>query len=382
MSTPILGIPANRQSLVEIASCPHSYAVQIIEGRQMPGGMQSARGTEIHQVMSRYIAHCAHRKVVADWAEFDRLALGAGPEAAQILNGLRDSYAVDFEHVYETELNLGADEGEANGTLDVLLFPSETIAKIEDFKSHPRPFEPDTDQSKRYAFLVFKNFPQVEAVTFELIFVRYANCRRSVEFTREDLPALTQQMVNSRLRQERIHADYEAGEPLPVLPGKHCQYCPLLQTPGGCPIAESNPHATSTPEEWGRYLVWLDKQRSVATETLKDIVDARGTPVQITDGNGRVTNIGFREHESKQYPLLKVLPLLMDYREATPGDIGWLDKLLISSTKLKSYLKAKKRSFLHQCVDDTAAEPVTKVKFGISVPAEVDDEEVFDEWEG
>lgn len=378
-TTTMTKVPPLRQSLVEIASCPKSYAVQIIEGKQMPGGLQSARGGEIHRVMSAYIRHCTSRKVSADWAKFDELAFGAGPEAAAILDGMRDNYVVDWEHVYDTELTLACEEGEAEGTLDVLLFGNPTLAKIEDFKSHPRPFEPDTDQAKRYSFLVFEHFPQIDQVTFELIFSRYKNCRRSVTFTRtDDYATLHQHMLNSRERQERIHEAYAAGAPLPAYPGKHCVYCPLLQKPIGCPIAEFNPESYH-PETWARFLVWADQARKVASEALKNHVDASGEPIRITDGNGRVTQIGFREHESRQYPLLKVLPLLMDYRDSTPNDIGWMDKLLISSTKLRSYLRTKKRAFLHQCVDDQAAEAVTKVRFEVSVPAEQDETEERDE---
>lgn len=374
-------VPPLRQSLVEVSACPHSYAVQVIEGKVMPGGLQSARGTEIHAVMSRYIRHCTQRKVAADWAKFDELAYGTGAEAAAILNGLRDNYSVDYEHVYDTELTLACEEGDGEGTLDVLLFGNPTLAKIEDFKSHPRPFEPDTDQSKRYSFLVFENFPTVDEVTFELIFVRYANCRRSVTFTRkDDYAALHQHMLNTRRRQERIHEDYAAGRDLPCYPGKHCNYCPLLQKPLACPISEFNPETTD-PEVQARFVVWASAARSVAMEALKNRVDASGVPVRIADGNGRVTEIGFRESESRVYPLLKVMPLLLDYQHSTPNDVAWLDKLLVSSTKLKSYLKTKKRAFLHQCIEDQAAEPVTKTKFDIFVPAEQDDAEQHNEWE-
>lgn len=378
-----LTIPALRQSLSEVASCPKSYAVQVIDGKTMPGGLQSARGTEIHAVMSQYISHCATRKVVADWAKFDEFAIGAGSEAADILNGLRDSYQVDYEHVYDTEMYLGwAEDGiEAEGTLDVLLLDGGTRAKIEDFKSHPRPFDPDTFQSKLYPWLVFKHFPDVEEVTFELVFVRYANCRRSVTYTRADMPTLTQHVINHRRRQLEIHDRYGAGETLAALPGNHCQYCPLLQKPTGCPIADFNAHATATPEERARFAVWLNQVKKVNDEVLKSIVDASGQPILIADGNGRPTQVGYVDHDSKQFPLLQVLPYLMEYRETTPNDIDWLDKLVIGSTQLKSYLKAKKRSFLHQCIEDRAMVVVSKPKFEISVPKEQDEAEHKNEWE-
>lgn len=377
-----MNVPLLRQSLVEIKSCPHSYALQVIEGHKMPGGPQSARGTEIHHVMSQYINHCAKARVPADWARFDALALGAGAEAAEILNGLRDNYTVDFEHVYDTELTLSSDVGAAGGTLDVLLFLAPTKAKIEDFKSHPRPFDPKTDQSKRYPFLIFETFPEVEEVTFELVFVRYANCRRSVTYTRADYAELRQHVINERESQETIHRRYEAGEVLEAIPGKHCQYCPLLQKPAACPIAESNPEVSSDPQDWAKFIVWADKARGVAMQALKNRVDATGIPVEFLDGNGRPVQVGFTEHISQQFPLLATLPFLFEHRDTYEDDVEWIGKLLISSTKLKQYLKTKRRAITHQAIMDNAAVAVSKPKFGITLPAETDDSEpqVF-EWE-
>ena len=384
-------LPALRQSLVEVAACPKSYAYQVIEGHKMPGGMQSYRGQEIHQVMAAYINHCAQRHVPADWAKFDTLAAGAGQEAAEILNGLRDNYTVDHEHVYDTELTLRWKETitiddeeivlEVEGILDGLFFLTELKARIDDFKSHPRPFDPDTFQALEYAFLVLMNFPQVEEVTFQLIFVRYANARRPVTFTRDDLPMLRQAVINARLRQITLHRAYEAGdEEIPAIPGAHCQYCPLLQALD-CPIAEFNPHATLTLEERLRFEVWVDEIRAVNRQVLKDAVDASGRPIEYLDGNKRPIQIGFREKESQQFPLLRVLPFLFEHRDAYPEDVAWIDNLLISSTKLKSYLKTKKRAITHQAIMDNAAVTVSKTDFAVTRPAETEETERASEYE-
>jgi hypothetical protein len=326
-------VPALSQSTEETMSCPTSYAVQSIKGSKSPGGMQSARGLEVHHVSSLYINHCATRKVPADWARFDELALGSGAEAADILTGIRDNYVVDFEHVYDTELWLAVDNNwkavevplavrsmtrearEAwaaangviyHGTLDGLYFLSQARAKIEDFKSHPRPFEANTIQSKRYALLVLLNFPEVEEVTFELIFVRYANCRRSVTYTREDLPWMRQQVINARARQIRLHERYDAGETLEAYPGAHCTYCPLLKSFNGCPIAEFNEYATHTLEERARFAIWVEQVNKVNKQVLKDAVNASGKNIELRDGNGRLVQFGFNARESTQFPLLLV----------------------------------------------------------------------------
>lgn len=377
-------IPALRQSLVETASCPQSYQMQVIEGHKMPGGMQSARGTEIHHVMSEYIRHCATRKVPADWAKFDELALGAGEEASQILDGLRDSYTVDWEHVLETEFTLGwhSDNGnDAEGTLDGLYFLTPAHAKIEDFKSHPRPFDADKHfQAKLYSFLVLANYLEVQEVTFELIFVRYTNCRRSVTYTRDDLPALRQQVINARARQVRLHERHAAGEQLEALPGAHCQYCPLIKA-FDCPIAQFNEHATLTLEERARFAIWVEQVNKVNKQVLRDAVDASGKNIWVQDGNGRVYEFGFNDRETKQFPLLATLPFLFEHRDTYENDVEWIGKLLISSTKLKSALGAKKRAITHQAVMDNAAVSVTKTKFGVTLPAETDETPEVMEWE-
>lgn len=380
-------VPDLRQSLVEVMACPESYVTQVIDGQRMPGGMQSARGTEIHDVWGAYLAWCAINRTPADWAQFDRLALGAGQEAAGILNGIRDNYAVDWVHFYAAELTLSSDVGHASGRLDALfLYQAEKKAKIEDAKSHPRPFDPaGKDQAMRYSFLVFENFPDIEEVEFELIFVRYPHCRRSITFTRaKDYLNLRQQMVNSRERQEDIHRRHANGETLPALPGPHCVYCPLAQRTRGvaaCPIGEVNPYTSESCEDRARFAVWLRQVKKVNDQVLKDVVDRRGQNIVVEDANGRPTQVGFVSRESFQFPLLKVLPHLLEYKRVTPDDIAWLDKLVIGATKLKSYLKAKKRSFLQQSIQDTAAEQVTKVKFDISAPPEQQEEEERGEYE-
>jgi len=382
-------VPDLNQTKVEQMACPTFYAAGVIRGHETPGGLQSARGVEIHEVMSLYVSWCGSRGIAADWGKFDQLALGAGAEAAGILEGLRDSYSVDHEHLYGTELVLASDTGRARGKLDVLYLPTHQHALIHDFKSHPRPFDPDkTDQCLRYAFLVFENFPDVEEVTFELIFARYAKCRRSVTFTRAaDYARLRQHILNTRSRQEGIHERYAQGEVLPAYPGKHCAYCPLLQIAGrgpmACPISQFNPHANASLVERARFAVWLRESQKVNNAVMKDAIDAMGHNITIDDYNGREMSVGYVARESVQFPLLKVLPFLLDYQHASPDDVTWLDKLLISSTKLKSYLKAKKRAFLHQAILDSAAVAVTKptFKLGYVAPAEQQVDEDHEDYE-
>jgi hypothetical protein len=358
--------------------------VQVIEGKQSPGGLQSARGVEVHHVWGLYTKHCAARRVPADWTKFDELAVGVLGDAAPILNGIRDTYVVDWEHLYDAEILLRWSEAgvlEVEGTLDGLYFLTPAKAKIEDAKTHPRPFDADTFQGKLYSFMVLMNFPQVEEVTFELIFVRYTNSRRSVTYTREDLPMLRQQIVNARARQIKLHERHAAGEQLEAYPGNHCVYCPLIKN-FGCPIAEFNEYATHTPVERARFAIWVDQVNKVNRQVLRDTVDASGQPIALQDGNGRMYEFGYADRETKQFPLLSTMPYLFEHRDTYPDDVEWIGKLLISSTKLKSALGAKKRAITHQAVMDNAAVTVSRPKFGVSVPAESDEEPaVVADWE-
>jgi hypothetical protein len=64
------------------------------------------------------------------------------------------------------------------------------------------------------------------------------------------------------------------------------------------------------------------------------------------------------------------------------GDVEWIGNLVISSTKLKGYLKAKKRAITHHAIMDSAAVTITKTKFEAILPAETDESEpVALEWE-
>jgi hypothetical protein len=100
------------------------------------------------------------------------------------------------------------------------------------------------------------------------------------------------------------------------------------------------------------------------------------------DANGREIHFKFNGRESHQFPMLQVLPFLFEHRDTYGNDVEWIGKLLISSTKLKSYLGAKKRSITHQAIMDNAAMPVTKTKFEPVLPAETDEAEtVLPDWE-
>lgn len=397
-------IPPLSQSLVELGSCPESY-LYWREGNKQADSIQSERGTEVHHVAAEYTRHCVKHRVPVDFAYFDKLSAAAGPVAGPILDNLRDTFVVDFERVLACEVRLRLDtdlnptshelawirpineaglidciedevfpgitySGNAAahaGTLDVILVNEDlTEGFIDDYKSHPRPFEPDTYQSELYPFMAFKHIPSLQKVTFTLIFVRYGfNVRRSVVWTREDMPEMATHIKRARERQLALEA---AGEG-PALPGSHCQYCPKITKPTLCSIAEFNPQINTPMDERLRFVIWAAEQAKVSKTVLKDYVDARGKPITCFDANGRATEFGIQDTEETIYPLDKTSFTLLDrHMSVSPKDSFETMKLRISSTSIKPKLKAKFRAGLAEAFEESVIMRESKPKFAIRKP--------------
>jgi hypothetical protein len=432
-------IPPWHQSTEYSTSCPTLYAESIITGNKLPGGMESARGNEVHHTASTYAAYCAMNQISMDLTAFDNLAKGAVPVAAHILSGMRESFRVDWEHLIATELPMSLDEnmrptevvealdgicsdsGEPahySGTLDALYgFREEERAECVDFKTHPRPFDPaETLQAKTYTVFVLTHFPWVQSVTFRLVFVRWQNLTRAVTYTRQDLPALIDALKSARERQKMIHADYDAGKTLEAIAGSHCLYCPLLAN-ATCPIAKWNPQMQLTVEQRLNYNLFYSQFSRVNNKAMKEYVQETGKNITLKDFNGKAYVYGAVESVSEVYPLFKstaegiaarclqcgcalenmphegqcpkcgggfvkpIMPiadLIETYAQMSEGDTAWMGKLAISSTSFGSYLKKKDRVLLHQGITDTT-EKIPKVKLVVSRPLETLPDEIVDD---
>lgn len=388
-------LPALRQSMVEVSACPRAYVEIFINGKVLPESIPSERGSEVHAIMADYIAHCARLKIAADWVYFNRLAKAAGPDAGPILDGVRDTYEVDFEHVYATELTLALDEqcrpayrvpyadgtvvqlsripgieyseefAAHTGTLDVTLFSDDTLrAKIEDFKTHPRPFDADTYQSLLYPFMLLKHFPALEQVTFELNFARYRNCRRATQWKRTEMPEMQTAVERARERQRLTHTNPEAAK---ALPSSVCVYCPLSRKAVDCPIAEFNEYTSLTAEQRLMLVVWLEQMGKIHRPKLKEWAEVHG-PIDYRDGNGQLYRYSEEEVSETRFPLdQSALKVLMDWAQVTGENL--LDgRLNISSTKLKSYLKTQKRAALREQFEASCIESGTKPKYKVRTP--------------
>lgn len=378
-------IPALRQSTYEQMACPDSYVAQQIDGQRLPENIHSERGTEIHHVMGEYIQHCTMNKRSMDWRYFDQEAEYVGLDAGIILNGIRETYIVDYEHAYSTEIKLMLDEdlqptiidedglewpepfpgveysgkpAAHAGTLDVASFISETYGLIQDFKSHFKPFAPDTYQSMLYPFMLMQHLPKLEEVEFELIFVRFRNARRSRFIKREELPEIARQITQAKARQIHFHilAD-EPGRPnVKALPHSGCVYCPKMVTMT-CPWKTFNPATAVTIEERIKFAVFAGKAMTANTQVLNEISVAQG-PLSYTDANGNIHTSGHFPKESKYYPAVQTLAALVDWNEASAsgGDPTLFKGLRIGSSQLKPKLKAKKRAILDRHLNGSPEE--------------------------
>lgn len=361
-------MPATRQSNIEVAACPQAYVEIVINGRTQPESIPSERGTEIHDVMSEYVRHCARYKIQADWKYFNSLTIAAGPVAGPILDGLRDRYRVNWETVFGTEVKLMLDENfnpcamekiwgvwpqngiakyslhedaaAYTGTLDVIeISPDGKSAKIPDYKSHPSPFEADTYQSVLYPFMLFKHLPQLESIIFELVFVRYQNCTRSVEWKRIDMPEMQAIISRGRERERIIRNHPDQAKALPV---KVCTYCPLMKDLT-CPIIEVNEYAVAAVD---RLIAVENARRLIAFHLPILKAQAEVHPdgvISFEDGLGRRHEYGHLEVPTTVIALTPELVRKLDAYTAATGE-DWHDwRLRVGSTELMGKLNANKR---------------------------------------
>jgi hypothetical protein len=390
MEDVLLNIPPLTQSAESTAACPRAYVATYLEGKGGGESIPSERGHDFHHVVSRYIGHCALNQIPSDWAYFNLLISNSGPVAGPMLEGFRDRYVVDWEHVYLTECPMGLDrqfnpayivQGNDRypdelpriggldyspaycaylGTLDVIYLSDDgTEATIEDFKTHPSIFNVDAEpQGERYAFMLFKHMPSVQKVTFKYNFVRYTNAFRFDSWNRSDMPAMQASMGRAL---ERQLATVLRPDQAKALPCKSCLYCPLMRDMS-CPIREQNENLIVTAEDRLIAIQFAERFLSFHRPLLKAWAEVRGS-VSYKDGNDHIHTYGEMIVEQTTYPLDRTtMQVLKEWREASGED--WADMgLKISSTSIKPKLKAKKRAALLERFEDSVIERTTKPRY-------------------
>ena len=414
-------IPATRQSLVETMACESGYKLIYIDGLKTPNTTQSDRGTDIHEVLAQYVSHCASRRVQADFMYLDSLLGSATEEVSTILESCRDNITVDWQNLFGAEISMGLDkdfqatysldhdgamvpvdavwgfpgtgkEPAYCGILDVIyLMPGGKVARIRDWKSHPRPFPADSFQGKLYSLMLFMHLPELTEVEFGLHFVRYANVVTTQKYFRSDVPQMMDDVRRVRSRQRDIHQKVEDQMPLRTHGGSHCVYCPCALDPKHipCPIMKLNPMLNMTPEDRLNWRLVHDVLNRANNQAMQNLVDGDGLEIHSQDANGKWYSFGPVEKEKVTYPLFAedgeggftqpITDALMDWMYANPADLvprkgskPWFLNLRIGSTQLKSYLKSKKREIIDNAVKDLAIVE-KKVELRVSRDAEIDD---------
>jgi hypothetical protein len=410
-------------------ACEHGYKLVQIDGLKTPNTQASDRGTDIHAVLAPYAMHCAQKRVPADFLFLDSLITSLGEEAATILESCRDNLTIDWQNLFAVEILCGLDrdfqptyaidhdgrqqpinpvwglsiatpqEPAYVGTLDVIyVMPGGKVARIVDWKSHPRPFEADTIQGKLYSLLLFMHMPELTEVEFGLRFVRYANSVKTHKYLRSDVPQMMEDVRRTRNRQKEIHAKVEEGGELRVHGGSHCVYCPCAIDPIGipCPNQKLNPMLKS-PAEMLNWLLSTEVQVRQVKEALKQHVEGTEQSVWSQDANGNVYQYGPVAREKVTYPIFEgsveegftmpIVDALLEWVTTNPKDLiprkgskPWFNNLRIGSTELNRYLKTNKREIIHNAIKDLAITE-TAVKMKISRDAETDDGKGSEHWD-
>lgn len=346
------------------------------------------RGSEVHRVIAEYMDFLNITRQKTDYRKLEQLAENTSQEGAEILETFRDSWFVDPEKIYDTELYIALDEnyklldahGQAKrgdpspegtaveGTLDLVVMESPYDAVIDDWKTYHQIVDADSFQAHLYPLLLFKMNPRLQTVTFVLSFVRYGCATRSTQFTREDLPRLEAMVGKARARLIELHTKPEGR--LKATPCRACMWCPLLLTE--CPMKNINPRANLSPEERVGLAVWMKAAKKENDAILKDWIAEQG-PVQHSDANGIKFEARFEQVERKSLPLRAAVEAFDEYAETQPVDAGYLfDTLTVSGWK--SPMKKRARAKLAAQLDGRIRVK-TSTRFKIGEPNEIEEEE-------
>ena len=368
-------IPPLSQSRHSDMGCAQLYALRHIDGIRGDSG-PARRGSEIHAIIANYVRHLIKSRQKADTSRFDILCESVSPEALEVLETFRESFAFNPDGVVGTEIYISLDRGwqpsdeavEYEGTLDLVTMESEHAATIHDWKSYFQIVDADSFQAKLYPLLLFSLNPSLQTIRFVLDFVRYGSAHRDVEYTREDVPKLKRLVETQRARQKSLHQQ----ETFAATPGRHCSFCPKL-TDLSCPLAETNPYATMTPAQRVGFAVFLQQAKKENDRLLKDMM-REGGPVSYRDGNGVEYCAEFRKQDKRSYPLAKAFAVLNRWLEVHPADRDLSEKLTISG--LSAPLKTKKRAALSEAMANVCeVNTITKFTVGRAGETEENGEE-------
>jgi len=198
------------------------------------------------------------------------------------------------------------------------------------------------------------------------VFMRYGRTR-DVVWTRDQVPLLEKVLSDARARQRQIHQIQGLAQ---AIPGKACEYCPLLRT-ARCQVNDWNPYATMTGPERLRYVIYLRAAIKSSNEILRTAV--RFASIQTEDGNGKLYEARFVPGEKRTLPLMPTLKVIEQHADESGEDLT--PKLNVSKTSLASLRSAKKRVLLDQALTDIeTVKEITSFKISRINPEHPDEE--------
>lgn len=379
-------IPPLSQSRQEDMACNLLYQARHIHGIRTDSDA-SRRGQEVHRTIAKYMDYLGIERVPTGYEKMTELARDASPEAKEILERFSESWFIDAEKIFDTELYISVDKdfniieaiGKSErrethpegvmveGMIDLVVMQSEREAEIYDWKSYYRIVDADTFQSKLYPLLLMLLNPAIESVRFVLTFVRYGDAQRDVTWNRSDVPHLKELVMRERRRQLELHTREDSK--FRAAPGKHCAFCPLLLT--DCPMQKVNPYASLSKEERVGLALWMSSAKKENDRILKDWL-AEGGPVTYRDENGTMYLAEFVRQDRKSYPLEEAFQVISGWVNKVPKDVVLLSTLTVSG--LSSPLKAQKRAELKTELQ-AISEVKTITKLRIGRPGESEDDE-------
>lgn len=355
--------------MYEAMACPASYQAQYIFGAEAPPNEYSHLGQEEHDFMLAYVGHLKDEGREQDWAYFESILPMFSNEAQKILRGFIGSMRFDPRAILTTEIRFEFDD--ASGKPDLITLETPVDATIWDYKNYFQIIDANTFQSKLYPLLLFRHNESLETVRFVLVFMRYG-ITREVTWTRAQVPFLEEVLAKARAQQLNIHETEGLAE---AIPGKACDYCPLLHT-SRCQVNDWNPRAAMSDEERLRYAIFLQTALKSTTAILRD--HAVNKEITTTDANGNLYSAGFKLEKRRTLPLRPALQVLQKHFERTGEDLS--TRANISKTSLASLRNAKKRAVLND--ELTAIEHVrdiTPFKFSRVNPEDPEYDEAADE---
>ncbi len=235
-----------RQSTLETARCLFRFHKLHVLGQSDPESEFAQRGTDFHALGKGYVDYLCSSKQDSDWEYGEELVNSRNwnLEAVGIFKNWIRSQSIDTETIFATEYKIRLDwnlqpvhEEDADAE-ERIVFSADidrlhirgTEAVAHDYKTHFASFRPTTIQAIVYSWLIFKLFPHIDTVKFQLEFVRWGISPEAREFSREDIPMMDRYVEQQILR---LIAALETDE-WPATVNSKCSFC-LLE----CPLVEA-----------------------------------------------------------------------------------------------------------------------------------------------